>query len=463
MRVSFPAMRGEIGGRVYFSCLMRLDAIPKMFTFREWAEFTPEQREQRILNKNRIPDIARYILDNEDGYLFASITASYKCEVKFTQLQGVDDMGFLEMEFEQANFVINDGQHRCAAIAAALKENPALGAHSISVLLFPYENLERVQQMFSDLNRFVAKTSRSLDILYDKRDSLSRVMLDVCRKVPAFIDMVDKDAVSLPVRSAKLFTLTALYDATKELIEPGIGEDIFHSDTVAKVVDFWETVSKAIPDWMKVKNGHLRSIELRQEKICAHSVVLRAIGGVGHQIIKDSPTSWKPTILCLNEIDWRKNNPDWENVCIIANSVVSNRQARVATRAYLKNKLGLDLTEVEKRALPRNLPALNSANDKGNDLSHDLPTLEAQSGKSWVVKNVEFPHGTEFRSTYHRQMYNARVDDGFLVLNGEKFSSPSAAAIKVTGNSVNGWIFWECKLPGKQNWQSINSLRGTQI
>jgi DNA sulfur modification protein DndB len=333
---------------------MRLDAIPKMFTFRDWVEFTPEQREQRVLNKNRIPHIAKYILDNEDGYLFASITASYRCEVTFKPLPGFEDMGLLEMEFEQANFVINDGQHRCAAIAAALKENPALGEQSISVLLFPYENLERVQQMFSDLNRFVAKTSRSLDILYDKRDPLSRIMLEVCEKVPAFKGMVDKDAVSLPARSAKLFTLTALYDATSELIGgDGTGqEDSFHSETVAKVVDFWTTVSKAIPEWMQVKNGHLRSIELRQEKICAHSVVLRAIGGVGHQIMKGSPTDWKSTILELTEIDWRKDNKDWENICIVAHSVVSNRQARVATRAYIKKQLGLSLTDVERRALP---------------------------------------------------------------------------------------------------------------
>lgn len=355
MKVSFPAMTGVIGGRQYYSCLMRLDAIPKMFTFRDWAEFTPEQREQRVLNKNRIPQIASYILDNEEGYLFASITASYKCDVDFKPFTETENMGLLEMEFEQANFVINDGQHRCAAIAAALKENPALGEHSISVLLFPYENRERVQQMFSDLNRFVAKTSKSLDILYDKRDPLSRVVLEVCEKVPAFKGMVDKDAVSLPVRSAKLFTLTALYDATGELLADKAGEDNFHADAVIKAVDFWTTVSKAIPEWMQVKNGHLRSIELRQEKICAHSVILRSIGAVGHQAIKESPTDWKSIILELTEINWRKDNLDWENVCIIANSVVSNRQARVATRAYLKNKLGLELTDVEKRALPRHV------------------------------------------------------------------------------------------------------------
>src|SRR5881628_3645917 len=103
MRVSFPAMRGVIGQKTYYSCLMKLNAIPKMFTFRDWAEFLAEDREQRVLNKKRVPDIAKYILDNEDGYLFASITASYKCAVKFTPVNGDSAIGVLEMEFEDAN------------------------------------------------------------------------------------------------------------------------------------------------------------------------------------------------------------------------------------------------------------------------------------------------------------------------------------------------------------------------
>lgn len=87
-------------------------------------------------------------------------------------------------------------------------------------------------------------------------------------------------------------------------------------------------------------------------------------------------------------------------------------------------------------------------------------TQKDQPGKPWVAKGVVFPHGTEFRSSYKGEMYYARVDNGSLVLNSKKFYSPSAAAVSITGNPVNGWIFWECKLPGKQNWQSINTLRG---
>ena len=351
MKVSFPAMRGQIGQRTYYSCLMPLSVIPKMFTFRDWIEFRPEDREQRVLNQKRVPVIGKYILDNEDGYIFSSITASYKCDVKFTDHDN-SDIGTLEMEFEDANFVINDGQHRCAAIAHALRENPALGEETLSVLLFEYENRERVQQMFSDLNRFVAKTSKSLDILYDKRDPISQATLRILEMVPIFEGMVDKDAVSIGLRSPKLFSLAALYDANKELLR-------FHSDsdeaTVNELVrvasEYWEAVSKAIPDWQKVKNQHLLAVELRQGSISSHAVVLRALGAAGGELMKECPNDWKSRLLDLTDIDWSKGNADWEGICIIANSVVSNRQARAATKAYIKQHLGLSLTESEERAL----------------------------------------------------------------------------------------------------------------
>src|SRR5947208_3343357 len=255
MKVSFPAMQGTIGQRTYYSCLMKLNAVPKMFTFRDWAEFTAEDREQRILNKKRVPDIAKYILDNEDGYLFASITASYKNKADFKPVEPGSTLGQLEMEFEDANFIINDGQHRCAAITAAIAVNPALGDETISVLLFPYESRERVQQMFSDLNRFVVKTSKSLDILYDKRDVVSQVTVDIVEQVPVFKGMVDKDAMSLPVRSNKLFSLAALYDANSELLKAQVEAEVAAEKLASTAVEYWVAVSKAIPDWARVKSG----------------------------------------------------------------------------------------------------------------------------------------------------------------------------------------------------------------
>ena len=354
MKVSFPAMRGHIGHREYYSCMMQLGVIPKMFTFRDWVEFRPEDREQRVLVTKRVPVIAKYILDNEDGYLFSSITASYKCNVTFKPIEEDGDLGTLEMDFDQANFVINDGQHRCAAIAHAVKENPALAEETISVLLFNYESRERVQQMFSDLNRFVVKTSKSLDILYDKRDPVSQATLRICELVPVFQGMVDKDAVSIGVRSPKLISLSALYDATQELFRANA---VLHDaeTSVPSLVqigrEFWQAVSGAMPDWQKVKAEHLRAVELRQESIASHAVVLRAIGAAGGELMKARPDDWKEELLKLKTINWSKQNSDWDGICIIANSVVSNRQARAATKAYIKRHLGLELSEAERRSL----------------------------------------------------------------------------------------------------------------
>ena len=354
MKVSFPAMRGHIGQREYYSCMMQLGVIPKMFTFRDWVEFRPEDREQRVLVTRRVPAITKYILDNEDGFLFSSITASYKCNVTFRPIKEGNDLGTLEMDFDQANFVINDGQHRCAAIANAVKDNPALAEETISVLLFNYESRERVQQMFSDLNRFVVKTSKSLDILYDKRDPVSQATLRICELVPVFQGMVDKDAVSIGMRSPKLLSLSALYDATQELFRANAilyDEETSVPSLVQIGREFWEAVSNAMPEWRKVKAEHQRAVELRQESIASHAVVLRAIGAAGGELMKARPDDWKEELLKLKTIDWSKQNSDWDGICIIANSVVSNRQARAATKAYIKRHLGLELSDAERRSL----------------------------------------------------------------------------------------------------------------
>ena len=95
--------------------------------------------------------------------------------------------------------------------------------------------------------------------------------------------------------------------------------------------------------------------------------------------------------------------------------------------------------------------------------SGPTPRAEQDAGESpedWVAKGVRFPVGTDFRAHYKGQMYTARVEGGVLVLaNGKRFDSPSAAAVSITGNSVNGWRFWECRLPGKSSWQLIEGMR----
>jgi hypothetical protein len=83
---------------------------------------------------------------------------------------------------------------------------------------------------------------------------------------------------------------------------------------------------------------------------------------------------------------------------------------------------------------------------------------EADDG-AWEYRGVRFPNGTDFRANYKGQTYPGKVEGGRLLLNGMVMNSPSEAAHKITGNNVNGWRFWECRLPGETRWRSIEALR----
>jgi len=84
---------------------------------------------------------------------------------------------------------------------------------------------------------------------------------------------------------------------------------------------------------------------------------------------------------------------------------------------------------------------------------------KSYTGIPFISEGVTFPHGTEFRKKYKGQYFFGEVENGFLVINGKKFSNPSPAAMYITQNQVNGWIFWECKFPGKLEWIKIRRLR----
>jgi len=348
VQLSFPAMRGRMGRRDYYVAMLKLALIPKLFKFRDWAELPPEQRAQRVIQKSRIPEITQYILENEDGYLFSSLTASYNCDPVFHSIPGQEEMGVLEIPFE-ADLVVNDGQHRRAAIEEALKENPLLGNETISVVLFPWEDLDRMQQMFSDLNRTARTTSKSLNILYNHRDLMSQVALTVIEKVDAFKGTVDKDRISLPLRSPKLFTLGAIYDAINALLGSVSGPDFDQKRDLA--IEYFQAVADGLSEWGKVTRGILKPVELRQEYIHSHAVMLWALGAMGQTLISTYPDDWKQKLEVLRAIDWRRTNNEWQGVAMSGNDVINRRQSRMDTSSFLKLKLGLKLTPAEERSL----------------------------------------------------------------------------------------------------------------
>ncbi|XAG07357.1 DNA sulfur modification protein DndB [Vibrio metschnikovii] len=165
---SFPAVRGIQAGRPFYIATCPLRIIPKIFSYNE-DDVPPELRAQRTLNKSRIPEMVKYLLDNPKDYVFSALTASVGIDISFEDHEGAPNLGILKIPMD-AQILINDGQHRRKAIEEALRENPDLGQDNIPVLFFVDEGLQRSQQMFADLNKYAVKPSPSLGVLYDLRD-----------------------------------------------------------------------------------------------------------------------------------------------------------------------------------------------------------------------------------------------------------------------------------------------------
>lgn len=345
----FPAIRGIQAKREYYVSMCPLRLLPKVFLFNE-DEMVPELRAQRQLNKGRLPEIARYVLNNREDYVFSAITASVDADVRFDAVGPKGDagrIGLLRIPMS-ARFIINDGQHRRAAIEMALRENPDLGNESIAVVFFLDVGLERCQQMFADLNRYAIRPARSLGVLYDHRDDRAQLAKLVVARSEIFRNIVEMERTTLSLRSRRLFTLSAIYTATAALLNEvelaGVKERAELS------VAYWEAIASCMPEWELVQKGKLAAGEVREDFIHSHGVVLHALGRVGNCLLRQDRNQWRSKLKGLEGTNWRRSNAAlWEGRATIGGRVSKSLQNVILTTNAIKHRLKLPLTPEEKR------------------------------------------------------------------------------------------------------------------
>jgi DNA sulfur modification protein DndB len=328
-------------------CPLRL--IPRIFLFNE-DELVPELRAQRVLNKGRIPEMARYILDNRDSYTFSALTASIDGDVRFEPMGETGDaqkLGSLQVSMH-ARFVINDGQHRRAAIEAAIRENPDLADETIAVVFFLDTGLDRCQQMFADLNRHAIRPSTSLGVLYDHREDGAKVVKHSVLKIPLFRDLTEMERSTLSPRSRKLFTLSALYTATRALLARM--EDLSAEERRELATSFWDEAAKLFPEWQQVLDQKLSAAEVRRDLLHTHGVVLQALGRAGNVLLREQPQAWKKSLKKLSRLDWSRSNAKlWEGRALVGGRVSKASTHVTLTTNLIKAHLGLPLTPEEQR------------------------------------------------------------------------------------------------------------------
>ena len=167
-------------------------------------------------------------------------------------------------------------------------------------------------------------------------------------KSAIFRNMVEMEKTTLSVRSRRLFTLSAIYHATGELLKDiGIDDPAEKADLA---LEFWEEVASHIKEWELVRRGEITSGEVRMDYLHTYSVVLHAIARAGNTLIRKFSGNWKKRIQAIGDIDWRRSNVKlWEGRAMTAGRVSKGQRNVSLTTNAIKKHLGLVLSPEEQR------------------------------------------------------------------------------------------------------------------
>jgi DNA sulfur modification protein DndB len=347
--LTFAAIRGVQAGRDYYVAMCPLKIVPRLFPFDD-AGLPPDLRAQRMLNKARVPDIARYLVENSRSYTFSSLTASVDGKVRFEPLGETGDARNIGRLFipMTARFLINDGQHRRAAIEVALKERPEIGEETLSVIFFVDAGLKRSQQMFADLNRHVVRPPQSLTVLYDHRDALAQLACRLASRVAVFKNLTEMEKTSVPSQANKLFTVSGIYQATRALLGKRKKSTVSAEDEEV-AFEFWQEIGRCFPDWQLASEKKVSCIELRRDYVHAHGVVLSALGIAGQALLVLHSKNWKAKLKALRKVDWsRSNSQTWEGRLLVGGRVSKAHVHVIRTASFLKQRFGISLSPTEQ-------------------------------------------------------------------------------------------------------------------
>lgn len=331
--MELTVVRGLQAGREYYSTNILFKMVPKLIekvnTFP-----THSHKYQRELNKQRLTNIKKYILNNRENYVLPAITLAITGDVKVNTVDSNPLYGILVIG-NDSNVYIVDGQHRLFAVNYIVQEYPQLRYESIPAIILYKKGWKHLQQVFVDINRTPVRPPLSLNIYFDHRDIIAKIVKQVISKVEIFRNTVECEKAYVPLTSEKLFSLNNIYHATKTFINTLEIEDL---DMLAQqVTDIWTIVENNVLEWEYYKSGRITPQELKENYLVTTGAFLSLIGELVAISIRDNKDieSQLKLIKCF---DWRKNNPEWEGLLMLNGRIVRSNIHILRTLEYIISK-----------------------------------------------------------------------------------------------------------------------------
>jgi DNA sulfur modification protein DndB len=398
MAYVFPAIRAKQGDRDYYLSSMTYGEVAKLVDLPDERVFdsllTGTSDMQRKLNWSRVRgEMKDYLVRNKDAFYSALTLFIVPLDLTIDLQEGKDFVfkpdgadparGTLEV-FGTAVFFPGDGMHRAASMREAIKHNHALAPRHVPVVLMLYRGKDDVRQLFSDLNLHAKPVNKTIGRAFETRDPVVVLTKRVAEDVELFRGRVNMMTNSLSASSPHVITLNALYEGTRSILAAQLGcgikelaEKLKHLSALpptdaevgkhaAGVVEVWDVIIGALPEWQTVIDGKAKPGDLRDKYVFAHGLGWQAIAQAAGAIIRADGEGWDQTLTdALKKINWarmapekdaatgqvRKDpttgdavliaNPVWQGIAMVETRVNNTGPGIQATAKYIVGQAGI--------------------------------------------------------------------------------------------------------------------------
>lgn len=386
---AIPATKGQMGSWTYYVTTMSLAKVESTFKFAsEMAQLKTlpkQQRLQRELVEKRIQKerIDEYLIKHEDRFFPALLVAIYGSDISFEpildRLQpknpaqdkwlikaiGGAEFGLVLLDGNEQFFVL-DGQHRLAAIRAALKKKNELGRETISVIFVKHDpkRADRSRRLFTTVNRYAKPPTQGEIYMMDEDDAVAIVARAVAFGHPLFQSESDGEveeggrvntmSSSLPERSRWLTTLKAMYDMCGRFLALDMAKDGIHPQfrPGVDVIDRYKAKAWKIFDglsnidaWRAVAAGTSSPDDFREKQHLLFKPVGQVALAIGVERALADGVNLKTIIGRLNKIDWAMHKQPWVKVVFDPGTgrVLTGKGPRDLAGRILAHMLGVKL------------------------------------------------------------------------------------------------------------------------
>ena len=117
----------------------------------------------------------------------------------------------------------------------------------------------------------------------------------------------------------------------------------------ARCSRYWTVLEENLPELELLTSKSITAQEIKKNYVYPYSIALQTLAGVANQLIKEFPDNWEERLSDIRKINWRRDNSEWEGRAMSGGRLGTGGNNPGFTRNFIKKKIGLQLSEDEKK------------------------------------------------------------------------------------------------------------------